>query len=545
MTQQNCTQCSQTFTIYSEDREFYSHFDVPDPTMCPDCRSQQRMAHRNEVNLYPGTCALCNKPIISQYSADKQLTVYCRECWWSDAWDPYSYGRAYDFSRPFFEQFNEFIRSVPLINLLDYKSENSEYTHCVSNNKNCYLIFSSDYNENCLYSVWLSKCKEVVDCFRVANSEQSYASFFCDRLYNCQYMVKCFSATESMYCYDSRNIQNCALSYNLRNKQYYIFNEQYTKTDYEKKLAELQLDTVRGRAKALEKFNKLMNNDAIHHYRNTLGRIENVSGDYLRNAHNIFHCYDLEEATNCRYVRNMNFMKDSMDCEYGGDGENGYQNVETYPMPQGGMCTFACYGGSAVLYSHSIMNSKDVFASSGLKKAQYVIFNKQYSQVEHEAMLMKIKAHMKQTGEWGEFFPIQHSLFGYNETNAQDWMPMTQQQVSQQQWSWHEFSLPAEAQGDAHTCTQCKSPFKLVQAELDFYAHHKIPEPTKCYKCRYADRRAWHTPMQLRNIQCTCTRAEHDNHAAEQRCSETFETTYPEDFARNIFCSDCYRAEIY
>lgn len=37
---------------------------------------------------------------------------------------------------------------------------------------------------------------------------------------------------------------------------------------------------------------------------------------------------------------------------------------------------------------------------------------------------------MKQTGEWGEFFPISISPFSYNETTAYDYFPLNQENVT-------------------------------------------------------------------------------------------------------------------
>jgi hypothetical protein len=36
---------------------------------------------------------------------------------------------------------------------------------------------------------------------------------------------------------------------------------------------------------------------------------------------------------------------------------------------------------------------------------------------------------MKSTGEWGEFFPLPLSPFGYNETVAQDYFPLTSEEA--------------------------------------------------------------------------------------------------------------------
>ncbi|MBI2415589.1 MAG: zinc-ribbon domain containing protein [Candidatus Kerfeldbacteria bacterium] len=535
-----CAQCNKTFHIDSNDQDFYKRRAVPDPQLCPACRSQRRLAHRNETMLYSDECDLCHRSIISQYSPDKQFTVYCRDCWWSDRWNPFDYARNYNPNSHFFEQWADFIRSVPLINLLDMKSDNSEYTNCVSNNKNCYLIFTSDYNENCLYSNWLEHCRDCVDSFKLNNSEQAYQCFFGDRIYNSQYLIKCFSATESFYCYDCRNIQNCTLSWNLRNKQYYILNQPYSQIDYYKKLAEFELTTRVGRERIRLQFQQLMQQSAKHHYRNQLGRIENSTGDYVRDIHNCWQCFDIEEADHCRYVNNMIGVKDSMDCEYGGMGEDGYQNVETFPMPRHSMVTYGCYGGNDIYYSHSVMNSKNVFGSSGLKKAQYVIMNKQYSEADYRTVFNAIRTSLIEAGQWGQFFPIETSLFAYNETNAQHWYPLTRQQVEQRGWQYLETDNPAPS--SAQRCTNCQRPFKYVAAETSFYEQHHMPAPQQCYQCRYATRRAWHNPQRLWQRQCLCQQTDH-GHA--ERCAEQCDTSYAPDRPEVIYCNDCYQKTVY
>src|SRR3989338_2027566 len=100
----NCQNCKQSFVIEPEDFDFYKKISVPPPTFCPECRLQRRYALRNQLHLYKTTCGLCHKSMVSMYSSDKPFPVYCPTCWWSDAWDARSFGRDFDFSRPFFEQ---------------------------------------------------------------------------------------------------------------------------------------------------------------------------------------------------------------------------------------------------------------------------------------------------------------------------------------------------------------------------------------------------------------------------------------------------------
>ena len=96
-----CKQCKNQFTIYPEDKEFYQRINVPEPTLCPDCRAQKRMAFRNERYLYQRKCDKCRKNIISVFSPDKDYVVYCHDCWWKDDWGPKDYSMDYNPNKPF------------------------------------------------------------------------------------------------------------------------------------------------------------------------------------------------------------------------------------------------------------------------------------------------------------------------------------------------------------------------------------------------------------------------------------------------------------
>src|SRR3990167_1497216 len=92
-----CQNCKTSFIIEPEDFAFYEKMQVPPPTWCPYCRLMRRLSWRNERTLYKRVCSMCGKSIIAMYSQDAAFPVYCRECWFSDAWDPLAYGREYDF----------------------------------------------------------------------------------------------------------------------------------------------------------------------------------------------------------------------------------------------------------------------------------------------------------------------------------------------------------------------------------------------------------------------------------------------------------------
>ena len=114
-----CQNCKQNFTIKPEDFGFYEKIKVPPPTFCQECRLQRRLATFNIFNLYQRKCDLCKSDMVSNFPKDSPYTIYCQKCWWSDKWNYLDYGRDYDFSRPFFEQWNELLHKTPIIVLKD------------------------------------------------------------------------------------------------------------------------------------------------------------------------------------------------------------------------------------------------------------------------------------------------------------------------------------------------------------------------------------------------------------------------------------------
>jgi len=87
------------------------------------------------------------------------------------------------------------------------------------------------------------------------------------------------------------------------------------------------------------------------------------------------------------------------------------------------------YDNSFLLYTELCNNSNHCFGCIGLRKKEHCIFNTSYSTQEYESLVGKIIGHMKNTDEWGEFFPHHLSPFGYNETVAEEYFPMTEVEV--------------------------------------------------------------------------------------------------------------------
>jgi len=560
-----CGNCKNDFVIEADDFGFYEKMKVPPPTFCPDCRLQRRLAWRNDLSFYNRNCDLCGKSIVSLYHKDKPLTVYCNKCWWSDKWDPKSYARDIDFSRPFFEQFRELQDKVPLSALFNddgVGSVNCEYTQNTTFAKNCYMGAMTWFSEEVMYYYVISgpESREVVDSMDLFNYSQIiYDSIFLEHCYNCKNCYSSTGLTDCNFCYDCKGCSNCFMCVNLRQKKYCILNKQYTKEEYEKTLESYRLDTYSGREKAKKEFTEFLAKQPrrFANIRNSL----NCTGDSLFNCKNTTDSFFARGCENMRFLWRGNSVKDSYDITPGGESSECYESLTA---DHDYRALFAIYSlkSQELSYVENCHSSKHLFGCSAIKHGQYSILNKEYSKEEYFKLRDKLIEHMKQTGEYGEFFPSLMSNFGYNETMAQNYSPLTKEEAIEKGYKWWDdvqkttgketlkpeqipdsiFDVTESILNEVLACIECKRNYKIVQNEFLFYKKHSIPIPRKCFYCRNSERMKFENPFKLWRRQCMCRVENHDH---KDICPNEFETSYAPDRPEIIYCESCYNREVY
>ncbi len=547
-----CQQCHKTFQVTPDDQSFYERIKVPAPTLCPDCRYQRRIVWRNERTLYSRQCDLCHKGIISLYHPASPYTVYCYECWYSDQWNPLDYGQEIDFSRPFFEQFKALQLKVPRLYALMVNNENCEYTNGTQQCKDCYMIFASDHDEQCMYSYGTFNSVQSLDLMSSTKCELCYECVGCSNCYDLQYSEDCSNCHSSLFLIDCKGSSDCFMSYGLRNKQYVWQNQQLTAEQYQTKLANLKRSSYQTIARLKTEFANLKKKHIFKYYHGQNN--ENCSGDYLERCVNSTHCFESFGIQNCKYITHGNQIKDTYDGYMNVDGvELGYELVGaigSYNVKY----AIAYYGGRDCDYMDTAKQVNNSFGCVGLQHQQYCILNKRYSPEDYAQLKSRLIEHMKTTGEYGQNFPVTCSPFAYNETAAQDMYPLTKAEVEGRGWQWRD-PIVKEARYSTYrvtddiaktnddvlqtflTCAQCHKPYRVVAAELAFYRTQQIPLPRCCFECRHRQRLDHRNPRALWHRQCMCTQPDH-GHAAV--CANTFETAYPESNAAIVYCERCY-----
>jgi len=476
-----CRECKEIYLITSEDRKFYQKISVPEPTLCPNCRQQRRYAWRNERTFYKRKCDLCQRKIISIYSSDKPYKVYCQDCWWSDKWDPLDYAREFNFHEPFFTQFKKLMLAVPRLALVSKNSENSEYANHSGNNKNVYLSSVVWYSENIYYSNWVSHSQDCVDCtYLLDTCELCYELITSSNCYICQYSNLLFNCCNCKFCYDMRGCENCLLCSNLRNQKYCIKNKQYSEKEYTQ-----YVETCHGMS-LQNQYNNLLSNNSIH--RNIIDNSENCSGNNIFHAKNCQQCFDISNMENSKYAVSALDMKDSMDIYH--CGYNCDLLYECHAMVGSHNCKFChfSYHNYDLEYCDSCHNSHDLFGCVGIKRNNFCILNKPYSENDYKKIKTKIINQMLQTKEYGEFFPSALSPFGYSETVGQFYMPKDKIK------DYHDKNNISQ---DLPRCQTCCRNFKFIKQELEFYKKMNISVPRYCPNCRYLARMHQRQPRKL------------------------------------------------
>ena len=252
-----CQNCKNQFTIEPDDFDFYAKIKVPPPTFCPECRLIQRGIWRNEWILYKRKDSLTGKNIFSSYSDIAPIKVYDRNYWWSDAWDATSYGRNYDFSKPFFAQIKELIDEVPFPSGAVIGGINSDYCMNFSYLKNCYLVFASGYCEDSAYMVLGNGSKNCFDGHMIDQSELCYENLNITKCYKTFFSVNCEECQDVLFSKDCVGCVNCFGCTNLRNKSFHIFNIPYSKEEYARLLQKYDSGSHRNLLNYIAEYEKL------------------------------------------------------------------------------------------------------------------------------------------------------------------------------------------------------------------------------------------------------------------------------------------------
>ncbi|MBI1956891.1 MAG: hypothetical protein HYS44_00320 [Candidatus Niyogibacteria bacterium] len=585
---QKCQNCKTDFRIEPEDFEFYKKMNVPPPTWCPECRMVRRFSLRNERAFYKRTCGSCKKDVVSVFAPDAKRNVYCPLCYKSDKWDPFRYGQEIDFSKPFLEQLRQLWEEVPVPAVFTENCVDSPYTNHTHDSKNSYLVFGASVIEDSAYCARLANTKDSFDVTAGSKMEQCYEDISCNEAQKLFFSVRSENCFNSYFLEDCRNVSDSFGCVNLRNKQYHIFNKPYTKEDYEKTLAQMNI----GSRAALAELRRKVEEFSLRFPRRFAHVVnsQSVTGDNIVNSKNCRFCFNVYgNLEDCAFVVNANDLKDGYDgYGYGAGAELLYEGADSGVNAGNMAFTLFVHGSHHVRYCFNCHGSSDLFGCVGLRSQKYCILNRQYTQEQYDELVGKIVQQMNEHPytdaqgrifRYGEFFPPDFSTFAYNESAAQEYFPLTADEARRKGFRWRDpaekthaitirpetipdairwvpDSILKETLGCAHrgTCNdQCTNAFRIIPMELAFYRKMNLPLPDLCPNCRHYRRLAHQNPYRLWHRACQCAGTHSSNGIyqnqsthfhADVPCPNEFETTYAPERPEIVYCEQCYQEEV-
>lgn len=558
----NCQNCKTDFTIDSADFAFYDKLSVPAPTFCPDCRFQRRLMFRNERTFYRRECELCHQKVLSVFSTERGLRILCNKCWWSDAWDPSATYLDYDPNRNFFDQLRELQnKTLWMEKVVGYGTlENSDYVNHAASIKDSYLVFTADFCENVYYGSTLAHVKDSADLLMGSEVELVYGTIGGSNSSNCYFSNNCSNCLGVWYSKSCVGCTDCFGCVNLRNKSYCIFNEQYTREEYKKKIEEMELDKYSSHQKIREQIYGFWKKFPV---RFVHGRMNHNSiGEYVVGAKNSKESYQAFGLEDCAYVQFITLptVKDSYDVTDWGAGIERCVDVSntgegSYETKYSAMTWGNIRNQEYCMFA---LGCSDSFGCINLRKKQYCILNKQYTKEEYEKLRAEIIENMNanpyvdskgRVWKYGDFMPYDLSPFAYNESFATQYFPISKEEIAAKGFRWLEPTVPDYKQTieladipdsindipDTFTneilkCS-CGKFYRIVVGELQLLRRFGIPIPRECPDCRHMGRIKMLNGFRLYDRKC-------------DKCGKEIKSSFEAGREEVVYCEECYQQEV-
>lgn len=547
MIMQECRVCQVQFQIPDEDKSLYQKLDVSFPRECFKCRIEHLYGFWLFGKFRKGKSDLSGKDLITTLPENARYPIYTYQEWYSDTWELPAL--IYNPEKSFLAQLKELQEQVPRPHQDASNNVDCDWSTDIFDSKNCYLCRAIINGENLSYCLRVFQSKDSIDLTYCYRCEQSYDLTYCFDCYNVRHSFNVRGCLNSAFLFDCRNVQDSFMCWNLRNKQFHILNQPYSKEEYQEKIKEFQFGSRAALKKLREQFQEAIRTEAWHRANFNM-RVENSTGNYLTNCNDCQNCFLFEDSEECRNMVRGLQAKSCIDCiGTGGQSERCGRSVAAYP---------SCYNVKYSLWTNNCRDSEyldtcidcsDCFGCIGLKKKKFCILNTQYTEEEYRRLKEKIIQSMKTEGVYGEFLPLSFAPGGYNLSTATLLFDRTREDVEKIGGVWEEVVSGGEGMdprelvddikeaadeitSQALLCPRTNYRFNIAPAELDFYKRKNIPLPE--YHPDFRNKERFRSFAVLDSYQATCG-----------VCRKEITTFYPPELGyQKIACIECYQKTI-
>lgn len=285
----------------------------------------------------------------------------------------------------FKEEYEKLKLKYPRVPSHLFQCENADYGDYMFKCSNVYFCFENAECQDIIYIFDSFKAVNCCDGDYVIESQNCYECVDVMNVNNCTYLNFCDHMYDSHFCWDCSNVNNLFGCVHLKYKEYCIFNKQYTKEEYEKKVKELLQRPAKENLKEMERI--------AMKFPVTQTRTDHVEncdyGNQVFFSKNMYLCFDASHSENCAYVYDGHYNKSSYDMTQSHHSELSYECTDCSELNN---CHNMDY--CEVVYDSGFcdncQNSNHLLGCTSLKDKEYCILNKQYTKEEYEKQAKEI-----------------------------------------------------------------------------------------------------------------------------------------------------------
>lgn len=409
--ERTCPLSGEKWNFDEREMDWCRKFNAPRLDYSPRTQMQRLLSFRTAYEIFWNTHALSGEPILSYLHPDVPIPVVTDNEGHNLDMDVHpEYQASYDLSLPLLPQLTDLVKTVPMGARRETKNVINTIGVGMWDVEDCYMVFSTVGVKRCMYTYYcLEGSEDTMQSVFVQSCQNCFGSTRAERCYSCFVALESRDCLNCRFVFDCRNCEDCFGATNLRNAKYVFFNEQLSKDEYEKRVAEIGLSCRSVFDAMYKRFVELVESSPFPETFNI--NSPDCHGEYLFDCVRTSDSHYMIRCTDCHYNYGS---KDSENCIY---VASSYPATNCWMSAQMWHCnnmkySMNCGQTQNTEYCFNCFDCEDCFSCVGLRQKRFYIFNKKYTEEEYGRRVDEIKCAMLERGEYGEFFPLEVSPNG-------------------------------------------------------------------------------------------------------------------------------------
>lgn len=267
-----------------------------------------------------------------------------------------------------------------------FGNKNSDLVSFTYRSKNCIYCFDCVECHDCVYCFDGVRCRDCIDCDHCIDCELLFECIDCYKTYSSAFLNYCARTYDSFFCWDCRDCHDIFGCTHLKHKQYCIFNQQFTKEDYQKRIKGLLADSPE---KNIDRLKKLI--EKYPFGPTNVTSCENSSyGNHVHYCQNCYLCFDTARSQDCGYLYDCAYCQNSYDLTYCYKAELSYECVDCARIYN---CDYleSCDGCFDCSHLTNCVDCHSCFGCVGLSHQKFIFLNKQYTEAEYNRVVAEAR----------------------------------------------------------------------------------------------------------------------------------------------------------